>query len=238
MNLILLDLIDPEPYVILSAGDPRVLHIETILNQTVGDRLFVGIPQGLHGKAKIIEHTVNGMLLEVEWSGMPNASLAPLHLIMGLPRPQTARKILENTSALGIQSIAFVMSDKSDPNYRKSHLWHTDEWIMLLRKGAQQACQTTYPVVNHVDGLALGIESASFFDNKIALDVYESTHRFSSAYVGKKPLTLAIGPERGWSDNERNLLRKHGFQLMHLGERVLRCETACIAAISIYLSQY
>jgi RsmE family RNA methyltransferase len=44
---------------------------------------------------------------------------------------------------------------------------------------------------------------------------------------------MALGPERGWGDRDRALLRKEGFLLAHLGARVLRSETAMVAAVSI-----
>ncbi|AEF86863.1 RNA methyltransferase superfamily [Treponema primitia ZAS-2] len=44
------------------------------------------------------------------------------------------------------------------------------------------------------------------------------------------PIVLAIGPERGWSDRERDLLDKAGFARLSLGNRALRTETACITA--------
>ena len=47
------------------------------------------------------------------------------------------------------------------------------------------------------------------------------------------PIAIALGPERGWSAAERSLLRAGGFELAHLGARVLRTETAAVAAISI-----
>ncbi|HEY1848006.1 MAG TPA: RsmE family RNA methyltransferase, partial [Opitutaceae bacterium] len=46
-------------------------------------------------------------------------------------------------------------------------------------------------------------------------------------------LALAFGPERGWSGAERDLLRARGFTLAHLGTRVLRTETAVVAALAI-----
>ena len=47
------------------------------------------------------------------------------------------------------------------------------------------------------------------------------------------PVELAVGPERGWSPRERELLREAGFRFVHLGERVLRVETAVVAAVSL-----
>jgi len=48
---------------------------------------------------------------------------------------------------------------------------------------------------------------------------------------------VAIGPERGWSARERDLLRARGFELVHLGPRVLRTETACVAAVAVVKSR-
>jgi RsmE family RNA methyltransferase len=44
---------------------------------------------------------------------------------------------------------------------------------------------------------------------------------------------LAIGPERGWGPRDRDGLRAAGFALAHLGPRVLRSETAVVAALAI-----
>ena len=49
-------------------------------------------------------------------------------------------------------------------------------------------------------------------------------------------LTLCIGPEGGWSDRELELATTAGLTLVHLGPRILRTETAAIAAVS--LAQY
>ena len=48
---------------------------------------------------------------------------------------------------------------------------------------------------------------------------------------------LALGPERGWSARDRDALRSAGFTLVHLGQRVLRLETAVVAATAIVKAQ-
>jgi RsmE family RNA methyltransferase len=53
----------------------------------------------------------------------------------------------------------------------------------------------------------------------------------------EEPVVIAVGPERGWSARERTLLRDAGFRCVHLGERVLRVETACVASISLVRAQ-
>jgi RsmE family RNA methyltransferase len=51
--------------------------------------------------------------------------------------------------------------------------------------------------------------------------------------MGDKPLVLALGPERGWGPRDREQLRAAGFSLAHLGSRVLRLETAVVAALTL-----
>ena len=65
----------------------------------------------------------------------------------------------------------------------------------------------------------------------IALSVgYDNFEKFLK---GAEKICLAVGPERGWSAKERDQLRKNQFELCDLGTRVLRVETAVVAAIGI-----
>jgi len=58
--------------------------------------------------------------------------------------------------------------------------------------------------------------------------------RFGACEFGTgRRVILALGPERGWGPADRAELRGHGFTLAHLGERVLRAETAVVAALAI-----
>jgi RsmE family RNA methyltransferase len=80
----------------------------------------------------------------------------------------------------------------------------------------------------------------------VALDNYESPASlaitlklFTTAKIASPSapaVVLALGSERGWVGAERDMLRANGFALAHLGSRVLRTETACIAAIAIVKS--
>jgi 16S rRNA U1498 N3-methylase RsmE len=52
-----------------------------------------------------------------------------------------------------------------------------------------------------------------------------------------RPLVIAVGPERGWSDRERDLLEDSGFVRLSMGNRALRTETACVAAAVLALEK-
>src|SRR5262249_37614716 len=126
----------------------------------------------------------------------------------------------------------FVATEKSEPSYAESTLWSSGEWRRHLLDAAQQAFDTRLPAVTRGHPLATALAGLPAGGTRLALDNYESPEPLS-AIATPAPVTPALGPERGWSARDREALRAHGFALAHLGPRVLRTETACIAAIAL-----
>ena len=230
MNLILFS--ERSDTYTLAANDPRTRHIRTVLRMTAGDRLDVGVMNGPRGKATLTDGADGGLVLQTAWDAKLPPPPAPICLLIGLPRPQTVRKILKDATSLGLQQFCFFRAEKGEPSYADSKLWTSDEWQRLLIEGAEQAFSTDTPEVRHFGSLAEAIAALDPATNRAALDNYEATGAFADAPL-QDPLALAIGSERGWSANERNLLRAEGFTLHHLGERVLRTETAVIAGLAL-----
>jgi RsmE family RNA methyltransferase len=167
--------------------------------------------------------------------GEPAPLLDPITVIVGLPRPQTARKILHEVTALGVEAIHFVSVEMGDPGYAQSKLWTTGEWRRHVMLGAEQSFNPRLPAVFFGQSLAAVLEALPV-GCRVALDNYESALSLGQTEIAL-PLTLAVGPERGWAAEERDLLRSEGFALSHMGQRVLRVETACVAALAITRSR-
>jgi 16S rRNA (uracil1498-N3)-methyltransferase len=231
LNLILFDRAElPVP---LPRTDRRSLHLLETLHRHEGDFFDAGIIDGPRGKGKLVRMSDEALFLEFTWKEeLPLND--PFTLIVGLPRPQTARDILREGSALGIQELHFVTTEKGEPNYGQSSLWRNNEWYRQLVLGAEQAFCTRLPRVTFERSLFDVVSNLPTDGvSRIALDNYESDRSLSEIVSLKPSVTLAVGPERGWSAAERDELRRCGFELLHLGPRVLRTETACIAAIAI-----
>jgi RsmE family RNA methyltransferase len=227
MNLILFEANETG----LPLCDPRARHILDVLRRRPGDRFGAGLINGPRGLGTLVAIGNESLRLTFEWGAEP-PPLDPITLIVGLPRPQTARRILHEASAMGVVALSFVLSDRGEPSYAQSRLWTTDEWRRHLIDGAQQAYTTRLPAVSLAAPLASVIDSLPGGGTRLALDNYEAPCALSVVQV-TAPVTLALGPERGWSDRERATLRVSGFSLVHLGERVLRTETACVAGLTL-----
>ncbi|MBC7367350.1 MAG: RNA methyltransferase, partial [Undibacterium sp.] len=129
-------------------------------------------------------------------------------------------------------------TDRSDPNYAAATLWTSGEWRRHCLAGAAQAFATRLPLVTSDRSLSAALAAlpapADAPGARLALDNYEApTALFACHLLSDKPVVLALGPERGWGPTDRAALRDHGFTLVHLGTRVLRSETAVIAAVTL-----
>ena len=230
MNIILFE--KSEVDAPLSRDDYRIVHLMDVLRRQPGDVTDVGLINGPRGKAVLGAVTDEQVTLEFSWTEEP-ASLLPIDLIAGLSRPQTSRKILQEATSLGVRRIHFVATDRGEPSYAMSKLWTTDEWRQCIRSGVEQAFSTRFPEVRFGLTLAESIQAMEDVPRRICMDNYEAKSSLREAVGEHKSVVLAVGSERGWSADERNQFRKHGFVLAHLGERPLRTETAAIAAISV-----
>lgn len=217
----------------LAIDDFRARHLLDVLKSREGERFDAGLIDGPRGKGRIDKVDSARLTLSFTWETIESPALDPIVLIIGLPRPQTARKILQAATALGASAIHFVLGEKTEPSYASSSLWKSGEWNRHLIAGAEQSFTTRLPVVTWSTTLQQQIAALPPDASRVALDNYEAALRLSAFQPAGHPLALALGPERGWSSAERILLREKQFTLAHLGSRVLRTETACISAIAV-----
>jgi 16S rRNA (uracil1498-N3)-methyltransferase len=242
MNLVLFE--PAELAAPLPRADARARHIVEVLRRGEGDTFDAGIVDGPLGKASLVAIGTDALTLAFEPTREP-PPLPPVTLILGLPRPQTARDILRDATTIGVSRIHFVATKRIDPNYATSSLWTSGEWRRHLLTGAAQAFDTRLPKVTWTHSLASILTESNhngYFASarRLALDPYEATEALgqsnNNGYFGGQPAThtvLALGPERGWDNADRDLLRAAGFTLVHLGQRILRSETAVVAALAV-----
>ena len=222
----------------LDHADERVIHIQDVLKCGPNDWFDIGIVNGPRGKARMTLSEDGRAVFDYSVGGEPN-ELFPVTLIIGMPRPQTARRLLREMTSIGLERLWFAVTDRSEKGYASSKLWTTDEYKRHLKQGAEQAFCTRLPDIQRFDSLTEAVAAASgpADADRIALDNYEAKGRLSEWHPTGKRVTLCLGAERGWSATERDQLRSTGFELVHLGDRVLRVETAAIAATTIILGK-
>jgi 16S rRNA (uracil1498-N3)-methyltransferase len=234
MNLILLA--EQAPRYTLPARDARFEHVRGVLRMRAGDRFIVGVPNGPRGEATLTALDRDRMEFSVAWEADPMPPPPDVHLVLALPRPATARKVLFEATTLGVRHFHFFAAEKGDPAYARSSLWAEEGWRPILWQAAEQAFSTFFPRVSVSEGLGTALAGVPEGGSRLALDVYEASAPLAAPPAPRPPLTLALGGERGWSARERERLRETGFSLRSLGPRVLRVETAVTVALAISLA--
>ena len=218
----------------LPSDDARTRHLRETVGLAVGGSFHVGVVNGPRGIATIVALTPL-LTFSVAWEKSPQARL-PLAVIVGLPRPQTAKKVLHDLASLGAARIIFFESAKGDPGYLTSSLWKDGEWREHVLKGTEQACSTLVPEVARVGSLAEAVALVAADAWKVALDPYEATGA-PELSTPARTAVLAIGPERGFAESERATLRAAGFSFAHLGDRILRVDAAALVGGALLLAQ-
>lgn len=219
----------------LPLSDPRARHIVEVLRRQEGDTFDVGLLNGPRGQATLVRRGPTGLTLTCRWQP-PHPPPPPTALVLGFARPQTARDILRDGTTLGARAIHFVATRRSDANYARSSLWTGDEWKRLVVQGLAQAFDTFVPDVSCGQDLAPMLEHLQRRGFRlIALDVHAAPTHLAELSLdhAATPIALLLGPERGWDDTDRSIFTTFAVERFQLGNRVLRTETAVVAALTL-----
>lgn len=215
----------------------RALHLVEILKLVPGDRFAAGEVGGLVGTLAFDGFRGAELVFSgPEWTTSP-PPFSRVRLLIGTPRPPTARRLLKDLTTLGAAELHFVATDLGDKSYLQSGLWN-GEYRRNLLEGAAQTRTTRLPLVERHTSLrrALGWVDAQGPSARVWFDEGGAPwdkHPIHDGVRSTEALWLALGPERGWSAAERALLADRGWQAAGLGPRVLRTETACSLALGI-----
>jgi RsmE family RNA methyltransferase len=218
----------------LAITDVRAAHLTGILKLVPGDRFAAGEIKGRVGTLRY-QGVENGHVIvdQPEWTTDPPPP-SRVALIIGTPRPPTARRLLKDLTTLGVCELHFAATELGDKSYLQSTLWK-GEFETALREGAAQTRTTLMPRVERHHTLRLALTAAGQAAPRVYFDeggVPWNDHPVHAASASGT-LWLALGPERGWSAAERTLLADQGWQTAGLGPRTLRTETACALALGI-----
>lgn len=157
MNILLLE--DRVESLKLPIRDEVASHIISVLRAKTGDSIDVGVKNGPKGKATLIETSEKHILLAIKWNEIHANDLYPVFLLVGLSRPQTCRKILEQASSMGVAKMHFCSCEKGEVSYRQSRLWTTEEWQAKILRGVEQSFSTFVPECKIWNNLETGLQN-------------------------------------------------------------------------------
>lgn len=156
-------------------------------------------------------------------------------LLFALTKGDKIDLVLQKATELGVKRVALIESERTVVNYEGKDI---DKKLERFKKIMKEASEQSHRLI--VPEL-LGIYNLKNFPANLLSDLnyvaYEKdANHIDEAFQGLekgKSISILIGPEGGFSEQEINHLTKQGFIRTSLGKRILRAETAAIYALSV-----
>jgi len=219
-------------------ADERAEHIVKVLHGEVGQLLKTGEVDGRIGTGVITGIAGDGAktpyVVTVRFTH-ETESIAPwVDVILAPPRPRVMKRLLPQLAAMGVGRIALVGAEKVEKDFWGATLLKEENYRPLLVDGLMQSGTSILPRIECWKSfrrfLREGLADFAASENRIVAHPYGAGQ--SSPVVREGRLTLAIGPEGGWTDAEVEALEQAGFARYSLGPRILRTDTATIALLA------
>lgn len=216
----------------IERGDPRFEHVRGTLRAQLGDTYDIGVLNGPLGRGQVIAIDAGGLTLQAEWAALP--TLTPdIDVLMGYCRPASMNRILRSLPTLGVRRLVLVPTDYSVPGYARQSGLRPQAVRSKLCEGLEQCyVDTRLPEVICCDALEAGIRCLEGVPLRILLHLFGHGGELGCTPLADGPAVLAIGPDRGWGMLDLACLDKADYRCYGMGSRVLRVDTALVAAVA------
>jgi 16S rRNA (uracil1498-N3)-methyltransferase len=219
----------------------RVLRVQpgeeadVVAGGKVFHSVVASITDGGHGGTSEVRFN---LLAEVESEpGMP------VTLVMSIFKFDHMEWAIEKATELGVAAIVPVIARRTEKHLAQAAMRRVERWRRITHEAAQQSRRSDVPVMHDPVKLSDRVKSASTLKRVVLAEQERSMtlrgaieEAIVAAGAEMPALELAIGPEGGWAPDEEALFDANGWQAVSLGPRILRAETAAIAALAVVAS--
>ena len=209
-------------------------HLVRVLRAQVGQEFDVAA-DGQVRVGKIV--SIDDDRVEFELSEAVAAGPAlDLTLLISVFKFDRMEWAIEKATELGVAKIVPIIARRTDAHLAKAADKRVDRWRRIAKEAAQQSRRPDVPEIADPAKLAEAIHKISGTRILLAETEQEKTLKSQLQNVSQ-PVTLAFGPEGGWTEDEIRQFEAAGWATATLGSTILRAETAIIAAVAIAVSE-
>ncbi len=240
------DVVESFPSEILVDDEFVVHHLRTVMRAKAGEavcvvdgqrrRVYQGVIQALEKRS---------VTLRLESSlQSPEKTLPPVTLAVALIKEQRWDWLLQKATELGVEIIQPLVSDRTVIKLDgKDIAKKLERWEAVLRSAAEQSEGLFVPRLLPPLSVSAYCQNASAGESSRILLAERGEQRILlkacwSSLDTNAPIMIAIGPEGGWTDQELDCFAASGFAFASLGQRILRSETAAIAAMAAVVYEF
>jgi 16S rRNA (uracil1498-N3)-methyltransferase len=167
----------------------------------------------------------------------------PVTLVMSVYKFDHLEWALEKATELGVAAVAPVIARRTEKHLAAAAEKRVERWRRIVHEAAQQSRRSDVPLIHDPAPLAAHIRAASQATRIVLAEQERTTtlrscieEAIAAARTEMPALEIAIGPEGGWAPEEEALFDASGWSAVTMGPRILRAETAAIAALAVVAS--
>jgi len=209
-------------------------HVARVLRMNTGDVLTVFNGDGFDYVATLVNVGKRDVVVRLDSrEEVANESPLRLTLAQGVARGEKMDLIVQKATELGVARIVPLFTERSevklDAARAEKRLQH---WRAVAASACEQSGRVRVPEVAPAQALQGWLESLEDNDAQRLALLPEGTLRAREVPFGQAGGLLVVGPEGGLGERDVAALREAGFQGLRLGPRILRTETAGLAALA------
>ena len=219
----------------LALPEAAARHVTRVLRLRPGARLRVFDGAGREHAAELVEARRDAARVRVLGSVEPRAeSPLAVTLLQGVCRGEHMDLVVQKAVELGAARIVPVLTERSVPRLEGARAGRRHaHWQAVAVAAAEQCGRAVVPEVTAPRPLAEVLGDDALPAHRLLLDPAAATGPRALAPPDDGGLALLVGPEGGLADRERAAARAAGFVGLRLGPRILRTETAGLAALAV-----
>jgi 16S rRNA (uracil1498-N3)-methyltransferase len=228
--------LSPDEVIQLDEGASR--HLAQVLRLATGDEviLFNGDGGDYLARIEAIDKKKTTVSIQNKFENTTESRL-DVHLFQGISKGDRMDTAIQKSVELGIKSFTPMVCERTvvrtskERNDKKLQHWE-NIIINACEQSGRAFIPDLSPVMNYEDALHCLTPVQSILLHP------DQEQSISQIELDNQRINILIGPEGGFSDREFELANKHGFKLVSMGKRILRTETAPIAAIAVLQSRF
>ena len=224
-------------------------HIVRIMRKKIKDKVYVVFNNEIKYICTIVDNNVDKVLI-TPYEQVIGTNELSTKITVAIPplKNDKIEYLMQKLTELGVSNIVLFNSERNIAKIKKDKVdSKLNRWNKIVKEAAEQSKRNVIPDITYVDSLKDLIAFSEKFDHKVVAYEKESVNEENinlknllHSDLSNKEVIAVFGSEGGLSEQEVDFLTENKFDVIGLGKRILRAETAPLYLVSCvaYFSEF
>jgi 16S rRNA (uracil1498-N3)-methyltransferase len=208
-------------------------HLTNVLRVEVGQKYEISDNRNVY-LAEVTSARKNDVVFRTMEKLAPEPESVRITLYAAIVKFDHFEWMIEKATELGVAKIVPVQAIRSEHGLERAAYKRIERWRRIAVEASQQSRRAHLPEIDEPVNLRGALTIADPY--RYVLDENPDAPPLAAALPASRDrsdtIAILIGPEGGWTDEERAMFQESSWSPVSLGQLILRAETAAIAALS------